>query len=229
MSESTYQRRATLQGSQDAILSVAFSPDGKFVAAAGELICCRLNSNDCAGYSGVFVWNLSTNNLVTVPEVPYNPRQTKYVFAALSWLSFETNGRLVILLGSLRGDLLAWDWDAGDKARACHHLSIILSDLNLQAFKPLHQISPQTKDMGILAIDVYQEQVASRRQGYIAVAAADRSVRVFSLLASGEWDTVFSITLEEGFLPKAVRFRKGTRVLFAFSRTGGGMYVNFLC
>ena len=228
MSDSTYQRRATLQGSQDAILSIAFSPDGKFVAAAGELICCRLNSNDCAGYGGVFVWELSTNNPVSVPEVPYNPRQTKYVFAALSWLSFETNSRLVILLGSLRGDLLAWDWAAEDKVRACHHLSIIPSN-NLQAFKPLHQIPPQMKDMGILAIDVYQEQVAGRRQGYIAVAAADRSVRVFSLLATGEWDTVFSITLEEGFLPKAVCFRKGTRVLFAFSRTGGGMYVILLC
>ncbi len=70
-----------------------------------------LLNDGCAGYSGVVVWDLSTNNPVTVPQVPYNPRQTKYVFTASSWLRFEVDNRFVLLLGSLRGDILVWDWD----------------------------------------------------------------------------------------------------------------------
>ena len=42
MSDSMYHRLATLSGPRDAILSVALSPDGKFVAAAGEPIHCHL-------------------------------------------------------------------------------------------------------------------------------------------------------------------------------------------
>ena len=90
----------------------------------------------------------------------------------------------------------------------------------------MRQISPQTKDKGILAIDVYRAQVPTGRRGRVVAAAADHSVRVFSLSATGQWDTVFSVSLEEGFLPRAVHFRRGTRVIFVFSWAGGGVYVD---
>ncbi len=74
-------------------------------------------------------------------------------------------------------------------------------------------------------MDIDEVQVPAGRRGHMAVAAADRSVRVFALSATGEWSTVFSITLEEGFLPKAVCFSKSPRVIYAFSKTGGHVYV----
>ena len=42
MSDSKYQQCAILQGPQDAISSIAFSPNSHFVAAAGELTWCHL-------------------------------------------------------------------------------------------------------------------------------------------------------------------------------------------
>lgn len=79
-----------------------------------------------------------------------------------------------------------------------------------------------------MGIDVYEEDVLPGKRGYIAVAAADRSVRVFSLSTGGQWETVFAQTFDEGFLPKVIRFRKNTRFLFIFSKTGGSVYVVFL-
>ena len=77
-------------------------------------------------------------------------------------------------------------------------------------------------------MNIDQVKVPAGRRGRLVVAAANCSVRVFSLLATREWSTVFLITLEEGFLPKAVCFSKSPQVIFAFSRAGGHVYDVFL-
>ena len=164
---------------------------------------------------------MSTNALVSVPDVPCNPQDARYVFTALAWLSFEINGRLVILVGSLRGDILVWYCGADSKVR--EELGRILAHW-LQAFKTLYQIPPHTENKGIMGMDVYQDDVATGKRGYVAVTAADRSIRVLSFSAAGQWDTIFSKTLDKGFLPKAVCFQKSTRVLFVFSKNGGSVY-----
>lgn len=92
-------------------------------------------------------------------------------------------------------------------------------------FRRFSQIPPQTQDEEILAIDVHQTQVPAGKRGRIVVSAADRSIRVFTFSVKGECQTVFTKILEEGFLPKTVRFHKSTGSIFVFARTGGGVYV----
>ncbi|KAJ3766093.1 WD40-repeat-containing domain protein [Lentinula raphanica] len=90
----SYQQTATLRGHADAILSLCYSFDGKFIAATG--------------YAGVHVWEVSTSALVRMPVFPFASRDPKYAFSASCWLFFEKDQQHILLLGSMCGDVLVW-------------------------------------------------------------------------------------------------------------------------
>ncbi|KAJ3766051.1 WD40-repeat-containing domain protein [Lentinula raphanica] len=95
-SAASYQRQTILNGPRDAVLSMSFSPDAKFIVATG--------------YSGVHVWEVATSISVPVPEMHYAPDNPKYDFSASSWLFFEQDNLYALILGSMRGDVLVWSW-----------------------------------------------------------------------------------------------------------------------
>ncbi|KAJ4501303.1 hypothetical protein C8R41DRAFT_913298 [Lentinula lateritia] len=69
VTDSQYQAIATLQGPRDAVVSLAFSVKAKFLSAAG--------------YSGVYVWDLSTFTSAPLPHMLFAPQNPKYVITAL--------------------------------------------------------------------------------------------------------------------------------------------------
>ncbi|KAJ3769378.1 WD40-repeat-containing domain protein [Lentinula raphanica] len=97
-----YQRLATLQGARDAVISLSFSPQAKFIAAAG--------------YGGVAVWTLNSFNAIPIPSNIYNPRNPDYVCSACAWLHFEQADRHVLLVGSQEGTLSILQCDEKDMA-----------------------------------------------------------------------------------------------------------------
>ncbi|KAJ4492188.1 WD40-repeat-containing domain protein [Lentinula edodes] len=96
-----YQHLTTLQGARDAVISLSFSPQAKFIAAAG--------------YGGVTVWDLESFEAIPIPNSIYNPRNPDHVYPASAWLHFEQADQYVLLLGSQGGTVSILQWDEKDK------------------------------------------------------------------------------------------------------------------
>ncbi|KAJ4475986.1 hypothetical protein C8J55DRAFT_490266 [Lentinula edodes] len=86
-----YEPLTTLSGARDTVVSLAFLAKAKFLSAAG--------------YSGVFVWDLSTSAAITLPHMLFAPQNPKYVITSSIWVYFQKNKCHVLLLASMRGDL----------------------------------------------------------------------------------------------------------------------------
>ncbi|KAE9383058.1 WD40 repeat-like protein, partial [Gymnopus androsaceus JB14] len=187
MDSSKYEHLSTLQGAQDAVLSVSFSPDGKFVAATG--------------FNGVCVWDMKTFSSVALPFT-FSPQKTaRDVFPISGWLYFKTNSQHVLLLGSLDGDIHAWDWNA---------------DRNVGAL-----LAPQSPAQQVMSMDLYQTEIDVGHRARIAAAFSDGSILLWTLSADGEFRHKYTVKLDSSFLPKAVRFDAATRNLYVFSMNGG--------
>ncbi|KAJ3745950.1 WD40-repeat-containing domain protein, partial [Lentinula raphanica] len=187
-SAASYQCQSTLNGPRDAVLSISFSPNAKFIAATG--------------YSGVHVWEVENSTPVSVPEMNYAPDNPKYDFSASSWLIFEQENLYVLILGSMRGDLLVWSW------RESYPTFVSMTRAE----------SIQMNDQ-VLSLDVRERAVPSGRSGRIVVATGSGRVAAWSLSIKGELSQIFSVTLEPGILPRTIRFTK--KDIVAFARTGG--------
>ncbi|KAJ3809721.1 WD40-repeat-containing domain protein [Lentinula aff. lateritia] len=188
---SVYQPLPRLMGPRDAVLSLAFSAKAKFLSAAG--------------YSGVCVWDLATSTSPPLPHMLFAPQNPKYVITASVWIYFQKNNHHVLILGSMRGDILLWDWN--EEARR---------------FNLLYRVHPMndTQDE-ILSIDVYEHEVASGRIGRVVASTANQYVSVWTLSSSGEFSKVFSTTLDHDLKPKTVKMCKKTRDIFVFPLYGG--------
>ncbi|KAI5895831.1 uncharacterized protein SCHCODRAFT_02494499 [Schizophyllum commune H4-8] len=93
-----YEYLATLTDQKDSVLSLSFSPDGKYLAATG--------------YAGVSIWDTGTQGLMSVPQLEVSERN---VAARSVWISFEGE-RLIFILGFKCGDVALWYWDEDQDA-----------------------------------------------------------------------------------------------------------------
>ncbi|KAJ3833536.1 WD40-repeat-containing domain protein [Lentinula raphanica] len=191
--DSEYHQLSRLTGPRDAVLSLAFSAKAKFLSAAG--------------YSGVFVWDLSNSTSVStpLPHMLFAPQNPRYVITASAWIYFQKTKRHVLIIGSMRGDILLWEWTEEAKA-----------------FNLLYRVNPIDDSLDeILSIDIHDQDVASGRIGRVVASTSNRLVSVWTLTSSGGFSKVFTITLDDGLKPKTVRMCKTTRDIFVFPLYGG--------
>ncbi|KAE9382523.1 YVTN repeat-like/Quino protein amine dehydrogenase, partial [Gymnopus androsaceus JB14] len=92
-----YERVATLHGPKDAVLSVSFSPDGRFIVANG--------------FNGVSVWALQGTGFSQVSHPFPFTMTSRNVFPVSSWLCFKKPAQTVLLLGSQEGKVHALDFN----------------------------------------------------------------------------------------------------------------------
>ncbi|KAJ3739361.1 hypothetical protein EV360DRAFT_58061, partial [Lentinula raphanica] len=170
----SYQRAATLPGHDDTILSVHFSVNGKYILATGErLLHICLQHSLISGYTGAHVWEVSTSALVELPPIPFPLQNPKYSFTASCWLLFEKNQQHILLLGSMRGDVLVWGCKNQHSVRA-----------------------PAMKtDKQVCSLEVRETRVPSGRNGRVVFATADSRVKMWSLSAYGDFAQIFSVSL----------------------------------
>ncbi|KAJ3831798.1 WD40-repeat-containing domain protein [Lentinula raphanica] len=192
--DSEYHQLSRLTGPRDAVLSLAFSAKAKFLSAAG--------------YSGVFVWDLSnsaTSVSTPLPHMLFAPQNPRYVITASAWIYFQKTKRHVLIIGSMRGDILLWEWTEETKA-----------------FNLLYRVTPIDDSVDeILSIDIHEQDVASGRIGRVVASTSNGLVSVWTLTSSGEFSKVFTITLDNNLKPKTVRMCKATRDIFVFPLYGG--------
>lgn len=82
--------------------------------------------------------------------------------------------------------------------------------------------------MQVISIDIFQKEVATRGQAKIVASFADRTVSVWTLKIDGELKKKFSVTFEEGFMPKMVHFDIASGNIYVFAMNGGNVYVFYL-
>ncbi|KAJ4489574.1 WD40-repeat-containing domain protein [Lentinula edodes] len=97
-----YEHLITLQDSRDAVICLSFSPQAKFIAAAG--------------YGGVTVWDLESFDPIPVPNNIYNPRNPDNVYSACAWLHFEQADRYFLIVGSQEGTVSIMQLEVNDEA-----------------------------------------------------------------------------------------------------------------
>ncbi|KAL0575486.1 hypothetical protein V5O48_006490 [Marasmius crinis-equi] len=175
---------ATLQGARDAVLSVGFSSQAKFISATG--------------FNGVNIWSLDTLLPVVLPRKGSLPTKSRYIYSASAWVFFENDCRHVLLLGSLEGEIVAWDWN--DKR---------------EVFEPTRP-AVSTGQSQITSIDVFQPSFGGRAR--VAVGHESCQVSVWKLPPEGAFVMIFNIDL--GFIPRTVIFDCLTNRIFAFAMTG---------
>ncbi|KAJ3885699.1 WD40-repeat-containing domain protein [Lentinula edodes] len=191
---SQYQALSTLSGPRDAVVSLAFSGKAKFLSAVG--------------YSGVCVWDLSTSAATPLPHMLFAPQNPKYVITTSVWVYFQKNKHHILVLGSMRGDVILWDWKDDTKS-----------------FQLLYRVPPiENAEDEILSMDVYEQDIASGRIGRVVAATVNRRVTVWTLSSSGEFAQVFTTVLDPNVNPKTVRMCKITRDIFVFPFYGGEIH-----
>ncbi|KAL0060291.1 hypothetical protein AAF712_012914 [Marasmius tenuissimus] len=178
----------TLQGAQNAILSVKFSPDGKFLCAAG--------------YNGVSVWELESGASVDLPRRGSSPTKTKYIYTTSGWIYYEDHHHHVLSLGSLEGDVIAWDWNK-----------------KKSAFESTRTGLPVVASNQVTSIDILQPSFSHK--GRAAISHYDHTVSVWKIPSEGDFIKVFSVDL--GFIPRTVAFDSITKHVYAFALNGGNI------
>ncbi|KAJ3723893.1 WD40-repeat-containing domain protein [Lentinula raphanica] len=189
----TFQRMATLPGPQDSVHAIAFSADAKYLAAVGK-----------SWPFGIIAWDLRALTHLKTPTKRCKTR--KYLTCA--WLEFKTdstNSQHVLVLGSLDGQITAWDLNEEDKEFQCTR-------------HPAPHIPPEQL---ILCLDSSTSGAGRACRGQVVASFADRTVRSWSLFVNGGFNLIFSMEFEEGFLPKTVCIHHETRNIYAFALKGG--------
>ncbi|KAL0572176.1 hypothetical protein V5O48_009789 [Marasmius crinis-equi] len=175
----------TLQGARDAVLSVRFSLQARFVSATG--------------FNGVNVWSLDSLLPVALPRKGSLPTKPRYIYPASAWVYFEEHGRHVLLLGSLEGEIAAWDWN---EKRAI--------------FEPARPAVSAGHSKQITSIDVSQPSFGGRAR--VAVGHENCQVSVWKLPLEGSFIKILNVDL--GFIPRTVLFDCLTNRIFAFAMAG---------
>ncbi|KAJ3725347.1 WD40-repeat-containing domain protein [Lentinula raphanica] len=156
------------------------------------------------GLFGAAVWNLTTFESLTLPTL----RPVTRLYSTSAWLYFDngcgTTSRHVLILGSLNGQISALDVNE--------------EDMDLQATRlPATQSTAQQ----VLSLDVQQPEVGNKSCARVVASFADFTVKSWTLGLNGDFQLVFSMNFEPGFLPKTVCFHKGSQHVLVFSRKGG--------
>ncbi|KAL0057660.1 hypothetical protein AAF712_015688 [Marasmius tenuissimus] len=175
----------TLQGARDAVLSVRFSSQGKFISATG--------------FNGVNIWSLDSLLPAALPRKGSLPTKPKYIYPASAWVFFEEDCRHVLLMGSLEGDIVAWDWNE-----------------TRSVFEPARPILSTGHPQQITSIDVSQPSFGGRAR--VAVGHEACQVSVWKLPLKGAFIKIFNISL--GYVPRTVLFNSLTNRIFVFAMTG---------
>ncbi|KAJ3709852.1 hypothetical protein C8R42DRAFT_729801 [Lentinula raphanica] len=146
-----------------------------------------------AGLFGAAVWNLTTSEPLNMPTL----RAVERLCSTSAWLYFDnergTTSRYVLILGSLNGQVSALDVNE--------------EEMELQAARlPASRSTVQQ----VVSLDVQQPEVGNKSRARVVASFADFIVKSWTLGLNGDFQLVFSINLEPGFLPKT---EGGIRVL----------------
>ncbi|KAJ3758819.1 WD40-repeat-containing domain protein [Lentinula raphanica] len=156
-----------------------------------------------AGLFGAAVWSLITFESLALPTM-----RVERLCSTSAWLHFDndcgTASRHVLVLGSLNGQVSALDVNE--------------EEMELQAIcLPVTRSTVQQ----VLSLDVQQPEVGNKSRARVVASFADFTVKCWTLGLNGDFQLVFSMNFEPGFLPKTVRFHEGSQHVLVFSRTGG--------
>ncbi|KAJ3715430.1 hypothetical protein C8R42DRAFT_725784 [Lentinula raphanica] len=156
------------------------------------------------GVFGAVVWDLK---YLTLPGVRARDEE-KRLFSTSAWLCFDDGSgntfRYVLILGCLNGDVTALDLNE--------------EEMELQANRL--PIAPSTAQQ-VVSLDVQQPEVGNRSHARVVASFADSIIKCWTLCLDGEFELVFSMTLEPSFLPKTVCFNKENQCVLVFSKRGG--------
>ncbi|KAJ3816487.1 hypothetical protein F5880DRAFT_1619271 [Lentinula raphanica] len=159
------------------------------------------------GFFGAFVWDLQASQPLRTPIDSFESSiETKFVTSA--WLDFKTDiktPRHVLVLGSLDGQIVAWDLNEGEEQLQCTRLPALRSP-------------PQQP---VLSLDTHVFGVRRTYRGQIVASFADRTVKSWTLTRSGGFNPTFSMQFEADFVPKNVRIHHENRNIYAFALKGG--------
>ncbi|KAJ3738828.1 hypothetical protein DFH05DRAFT_1530984 [Lentinula detonsa] len=188
-----YKTTATLEGCPNAVTSLSFSAEARFIVATGDF--------------GAKVWDTSNMSEVALPSkvTQREPKQPKRAFQVASWMYFSSKIH-VLILGSVRGDIYLLSWSNVESA--------------FQVFRALLPCTPGDQGSQVVAMDVF-ETVVTNKTGYFVTATLDGHVHLRSLTTAGT-QTIFSIQLDKSFNLGPVRFGK-TRDVYVFGTIGGGI------
>ncbi|KAK1221670.1 hypothetical protein PQX77_015500 [Marasmius sp. AFHP31] len=139
------------------------------------------------GYSGVNVWRLDDLSPVGLPCNGSTSTGKKNIYSASAWIYFEDHSQYVLLLGSLDGRIVIWDWS--------HAKSVF--EIGRSA------VAPSSADCGqVTSIDVLQPSFA--RKARVAAGRADGSVAVWNVPSQGDFVQIFTVELD--CIPRTVAF-----------------------
>ncbi|KAE9386956.1 WD40 repeat-like protein, partial [Gymnopus androsaceus JB14] len=180
-------------GPQDAVTTLTFSAQAKFLAATG--------------LGGVNVWNINNHQVIPFASSEVGvPHPDKIAFPVAIWVYFMQRSQHVLLLGTCDGTIQLWDYV---EERAT---------FELKRTSTRHEKSAQ-----VVSIDSFQTEVASGGQAKIAASFFDRTVSVLTFTIDGRLKKKFSVPFEESFMPKTVRFEVGSGNIFVFAMNGGSV------
>jgi len=130
-SNQQYKNIATLRGPQDAVTTLTFSAQAKFLAATGQ---CNLIEEVLhfdqlfTGLGGVNVWNINNHQVIPFASSEVGvPHPDKIAFPVAIWVYFMQRSQHVLLLGTCDGTIQLWDYveerAVSLKLRTCPRLS----------------------------------------------------------------------------------------------------------
>lgn len=71
----------------------------------------------------------------------FAPQNPKYVINAAVWVYFHKNNQHILLLGSMQGDIILWNWDDDSQVGySLNSLSILTNPI--QSFNLLYRVLP---------------------------------------------------------------------------------------
>jgi hypothetical protein len=93
--------------------------------------------------------------------------------------------------------------------------------------KPVAHSVPDAAPAQVLSVDVSPREIPLGGHAKIVASFADHFIWVGTLKGDGELKAKFSVTLEEGFMPKTVCFEPSSGNIIVFSMKGGNVYVRY--
>jgi len=95
----------TLKGHSGPIMSISFSPSGKYIASGGEWLSChwKQRTNDRAGADGVKIWDANTRKPIDIPKQAYNERAQ---VACVCWITRRNEAVDTLCYGNALGFLV---------------------------------------------------------------------------------------------------------------------------
>ncbi|KAI3998383.1 hypothetical protein K525DRAFT_214716 [Schizophyllum commune Loenen D] len=202
-----YTTYEVLSGPADAINILAFSPDGRYLAATG--------------YEGAFVWDLGAmavdGPIAPVPTPPQAPGSS-CIWTAAAWVHLKFSKRELLLLGSLSGEVTIWflDYELRIDPKVPQECDTLVSGI---------QIDDRHTDVDrqIVSLAANRDTLSQQGQDFrIACATMNGTVVVLQVSAQGEPYVLCRIdnSAPESFRPRSLAFAASADELFTFSLGG---------